>query len=294
MDGEHYDDPMREALGRAAGRTAQLTSLLAVAVQVGVDIARRRAEIAQARDLAARRELERQAHAVRQAARARWAPAHDPRWLGEADLLDVGRVWSTAVPHAADDPTAEAAVRKCEERLRKLHPHAMADYDRLRADGTSRLEAMRQAAPSFSRDARGRAPRRAAVTVGVEHEAVFDRIEHGPFREDWERARWEGAAEQRAHELLDEMAACPGGAAPTDEELWLALETRTNLPLQAIDLAVAGRTGTGTAVALAALDHPHTISEVMAAASTGSPSTEAPAVPHPHELAPNAANPFRP
>ncbi|MFF4128342.1 hypothetical protein ACFYYP_32870 [Microbispora rosea] len=266
MDGEHYDDPMREALGRAAGRTAQLTSLLAVAVQVGVDIARRRAEIAEARDLAARRELERQAHAVRQAARARWAPVHDARWLGEADLLDVGRIWSAAVPHAVDDPTAEAAVRKCEERLRKLHPHAMAEYDRLRADGISRLEAMRQAAPSFSRDARGPARRRAAVTVGEGHQVVFDRFEHGPFRDDWERARWERAAEHRAHELLDEMDACPGGTAPTDEELRSALQTRTNLPLQAIDLAVAGRTG--TAVAVAALDHPHTITEAVAAAST--------------------------
>lgn len=285
MDGEHYDDPMREALGQAAGRTAQLTSLLAVAAQVAVDIARRRAELSQARDLAARRQLERQTHAVRQAARTRWAPAHDARWLGEADLLDVGRIWSTAVPHATDGPTAEAAVRKCEERLRRLHPHAMADYDRLRADGLDRLEAMRQAAPSFSRDARGPAPRRAAVTVGVGHEAVFDRFEHGPFREGWERARWEQAAEQRAHELLDEMDACPGGTAPTDEELRTALENRTNLPSQAIDLAVAGRTG--TAVAVAALDHPHTITEAVAAASTTNAvaSAKAMSITGPHRVA---------
>ncbi|MEN3541242.1 hypothetical protein AAH991_39440 [Microbispora sp. ZYX-F-249] len=293
MDGEHYDDPMREALGRAAGRTAQLTSLLAVAVQVGVDIARRRAEIAQARDLAARRELERQAHAVRQAAQTRWAPAHDPRWLGEADLLDVGRIWSAAVPHVNDDPTAEATVRKCEERLRTLHPHAMADYDRLRADGMSRLEAMRQAAPSFSRDAHGPAPHRAAVTAGLGHEAVFDRFEHGPFRKDWERARWARAAEQRAHELLDEMGACPGGAAPTDEELRSVLESRTNLPLQAVDVALATRAS--TAAALAALDHPHTVDQVAKSAVDDlAPSSTSPVRSLRHEASLPTASPPAP
>lgn len=288
MDGEHYGDPIREALGRAAGRTAQLTSLLTVAAQVAVDVQRRRAEIAQARDLAAKRALEQQAHAVRQAARARWAPAHDAHWLGDADLLDVGRIWSAAVPHADDDPTAEAAVRKCEERLRTLHPHAMANYDRLRADGLGRLEAMREAAASFSRDARDPAPRRPAVTVGEGHEAVLDRFEHGPFREDWERSRWERAAEQRARELLDEMEACPGGAPPHVEELRSALESRTNLPSQAIDVAVAERSR--TAVALAALDHPHTIDQVVKATSTATAATdEAPPIPRPRELTSSAA-----
>src|SRR5690606_17855585 len=144
------------------------------------------------RDLAAQQALRQQAHAVRQAARSRWAAAHDARWLDQADLLDVGRVWSAAVPHAAHDPTAETAARNCEERLRRLHPH----------------------------------------------QAVFDRFPHGPSRDDWERHRWERAAEQRARELLDEMEACPGGTAPRDEESRSALESRANLPIQAIDAAM--------------------------------------------------------
>ncbi|GAB3146843.1 hypothetical protein [Microbispora hainanensis] len=78
------------------------------------------------------------------------------------------------MPHVADDPTTKSAVQKCEERLRTLHPYVMADYDWLYADGMSRLEAMCQAAPSFSRDARGLAPRRTAVSGGVGQEAVFD------------------------------------------------------------------------------------------------------------------------
>ncbi|ETK32679.1 hypothetical protein [Microbispora sp. ATCC PTA-5024] len=182
------------------------------------------------------------------------------------------------MPHAADEPTAEAAIRKCEERLRKLHPHAMADYDRLRTNGADRLEVLRQAAPSFSPDTRGPAPRRAAVTVGEGHETVFDRFEHGPFREDWEHARWERVAEQRAHELLDEMSACPGGAVPSDEELRSVLETRKNVPLEAINVAVAIRAS--TAAALAALDHPHTVDQVMkSAVDDTAPSSTSPVRP---------------
>jgi hypothetical protein len=42
-------------------------------------------------------------------------------------------------------------MRKCEERLRDLHPYGMARYDRLRADGLGPAEAMQQAAPFFAR-----------------------------------------------------------------------------------------------------------------------------------------------
>ena len=45
-------------------------------------------------------------------------------------------------------------MRKAEERLRDLHPYAMARYDRLRGDGIGPAEAMREAAPLFARPAR--------------------------------------------------------------------------------------------------------------------------------------------
>lgn len=111
---------------------------------------------------------------------------------------------------------------------------------------------------------------------------MFDRFPHGPSRDDWERHRWERAAEQRARELLDEMEACPGGTAPRDEESRSALESRANLPIQAIDAAMAERAH--PTVALAALDHPHTITQTVNAASTAGPTDQAPAIPRPHEL----------
>ena len=55
------------------------------------------------------------------------------------------------------EPTAAAAMRKSEERLRDLHPFAMARYDRLRADGLEPAEAMRETAPLFALSPRARA-----------------------------------------------------------------------------------------------------------------------------------------
>jgi hypothetical protein len=48
------------------------------------------------------------------------------------------------------EPAAATAMRKCEERLRDLHPFAMARYDRLRGDGMGPAQAMREAAPLFA------------------------------------------------------------------------------------------------------------------------------------------------
>ena len=48
-------------------------------------------------------------------------------------------------------PAAAAALRKCEDKLRDLHPYAMARYDRLRARRLAPLDAMREAAPLFAR-----------------------------------------------------------------------------------------------------------------------------------------------
>src|SRR5205823_897426 len=74
-------------------------------------------------------------------------------------LIDTAQAWGAAMPYADRavpwyEPAAATAQRKCEERLRDLHPHAMARYDRLRAEGMSPADAMRGAAPLFARPAR--------------------------------------------------------------------------------------------------------------------------------------------
>ena len=50
--------------------------------------------------------------------------------------------WGAALPYADrnvpwHEPAAAAAITHCEERLRQLHPYAMAHYDRLRAKASA-------------------------------------------------------------------------------------------------------------------------------------------------------------
>ena len=148
---EVYPDVLGDAVSHSSQRLAQLGSLVTAAATMEV---RRRAQASALKaahgeqELKALREQER---IGRQAARAGWAPAYDARWLAQADLLQAAGVWGSAAAYADADPEAAAAVRKCEERLRVLHPYAMAWYDRLRSEGAEAVEAMRQAVPLFGR-----------------------------------------------------------------------------------------------------------------------------------------------
>src|SRR5262245_55725429 len=146
-----YPDALGDALSHSSQRLAQLGSLITAAATMQI---RRRAQGNAANAARSQRELrvlqERQ-RAAWQLVRARWAPAHDSRWLAQADLLQAARVWGAATAYADADQAATSAARKCEERLRVLHPYAMARYDRLRSEGAGAFEAMRQAVPLFGR-----------------------------------------------------------------------------------------------------------------------------------------------
>jgi hypothetical protein len=94
--------------------------------------------------------------AERDGDRARWEPALDPGWLRRARLLDAAEAWGAALPYTDRavpwyEPAAATAMTRCEERLRSLHPYAMARYDRLRSDGLEPAEAMQEAALLFAR-----------------------------------------------------------------------------------------------------------------------------------------------
>jgi hypothetical protein len=159
---------------------------------VGRVVIRHQAQARRARELRserARRALKAQIRAERAAVRARWAPANDPRWLREASLTDTAVAWCVAVPYAGPstewfERSAESAVRNCERRLRELHPHAMARYDRLRGDGLHPVLAMGKAAPLFARSpdvrAHGTQPRSGALTRGSGLDHSWAAAEHGP------------------------------------------------------------------------------------------------------------------
>jgi hypothetical protein len=155
MTAESHPDPFQDAMGHGLQRAIQMTSCAVTAAQVYAYQHRTQAMAVAERDERTRRALATQMRADRDAARATWAPAVNPDWLRNADLLQTARTWAAAMPYADRsvpwyEPTAATALRRCEERLRDLHPYAMGRYDRLREDGAAPADAMRDAAPLFA------------------------------------------------------------------------------------------------------------------------------------------------
>jgi hypothetical protein len=207
---EVYPDVLGDALSFSSQRLAQLGSLVTAGATV---VARRRAEAAAARavrDERALRALREQERAALRAARAGWAPAHDARWLAQADLLQAVRVWSAAAAYADADAVAASAVRKCEERLRVLHPYAMGWYDRLRGEGAGALEAMRQAVPLFGRAAHARPGDPGGERQGLEGPAGFRDMSPGGERDDGVRQAGPGSGVEREVEMHGEQFAAVG------------------------------------------------------------------------------------
>ncbi len=224
-------------------------------------------------------------------ARIRWAPAHDTRWLRDAGLLDTARVWGAAVPYANRasrwfDPTAETAMHRCEGRLRTLHPHAMARYDRLRTDGLTPNEAMRQSAPLFKRPPNvrdGTWSPRSSLSAGDGHGHSWVAAEHGPTRAEWEAHATADAQTQRAREILQEaqdQARTRRRGKLGETEQRLKLETVTNLPAEIINAAVPrdrpARPGNRRSSKPWAQDFPIPIDQVLALVA-GPGSADAPA-----------------
>ncbi len=150
-----YPDPFRDALQEGLSRAVQLGSFAVAGAQVYAYHRRAQARTVAEQDQRARRALHAQIRAERDGARAGWAPALDPAWLRQATLIEAAQAWGAAMPYADRavpwyEPAAATAMHACEDRLRDLHPFAMARYDRLRSDGLGPAEAMREAAPLFA------------------------------------------------------------------------------------------------------------------------------------------------
>jgi len=129
-----HSDPLRDAVQDAVYRAVQVGSFAMTAVQVYAYHRRTQARITGEQDQRARRALNAQVRAEREADRTRWAPALDPAWLRNASLVESAQAWGAALPYADrnvpwHEPAAATAMTRCEERLRHLHPYAMAHYD---------------------------------------------------------------------------------------------------------------------------------------------------------------------
>jgi hypothetical protein len=235
----HYPEPFSEAASYSSQRATQLVSLVAAAAEVRMRLGASRAARQARQDQQARRQLEDQERTARANARAGWAPAHDAKWLAQADLFQAARTWGAAVPWAGSEPVAAAAMRKSEERLRTLHPFAMARYDRLRADGAEPLDAMREAAPLFGYHPNARpaghrpvpgieAPADATPEPDGTNSAVVGAVlEPDPYQDAEHRAR-------RIAERLQAHALYERGAELAPDELAVALEQTASLSPEVI------------------------------------------------------------
>ena len=240
----HHPDPFGEGFSHSSQKAAQFISMAGAAYE----IAARRTAIRAARDAARseqqRRALQEQERAARADVRARWAPAHDARWLAQADLLQVGGVWGAAAPYADTDPEAASALRKAEGRLRVLHPYAMARYDRLRVQGADPLEAMREAVYLFAREPDAHPGQPATTRPEIEagtpgtgswpdaaEAAGASAPQPGLRPELYQDAEQRG---KRIAERLQARALAEHGSRLSPDELATALEASTTLPAEVI------------------------------------------------------------
>jgi hypothetical protein len=302
MEPGHYTNPLEEAVSHGSQRVAQLASLVGAMAQVVIQRrALHDARTAARDDQHAARIINEQERLLHQQARLGWSPVHDARWLARADLLETGRAWASAASHADTDPTAASALRKCEDRLRTLHPHAMARYDRLRADGMDPLDAMRDTAPLFSRSPDVRVGDPVPVPSALAANASQDGMlpteqaqdappDHGPDPDD--------SAEARGRQIITRMqstARASGHPDPGPDELAITLEAATNLPQHVIDkitrqAATDGQASSHQARVMAAAHGANVTAAIDLAGTTGGDLNPVPIAMHSHGTSPSQAS----
>ena len=140
LGSDQHPDPFRDAIQEMVYRAVQVGSFAVTGIQVYAYHRRAQTRLAAERDHQARRALNAQIRAERDADKARWQPALDPGWLRRASLIETAQAWGAALPYTDRavpwyEPAAATALARCEERLRSLHPYAMAWYDRLVSEG---------------------------------------------------------------------------------------------------------------------------------------------------------------
>jgi hypothetical protein len=289
-----YPDPFQEAIHHGLNRALQIGGAAATAAQVYAYHRKTQARVVSEHDERTRRGLNSQVRAERDAARAAWAPALDPQWLRQADLPNTARAWGAAMPYADRavpwyEPSAATAMRKCEERLRDLHPFAMARYDRLRAEGLVPADAMREAAPLFAQFPRAHdASAASRLSLGPGDGTGIVWTASAPDAASPQPGADTGALEGRGRQILAALQARAReqGRDPLGgDEQRTVLETITDLPPEVIDRIVkpGGGSTPVAPVARAARserpwenDFPAPIQDVVATAARNSPVPSSP------------------
>ncbi len=156
MSEHQHEDPV----AHASTKITSYVSVAAMAAEAIAQVAAVRARERAAVDEQAARALRAEGHAAYGQARLGWGQILDPRLRERTGVVDAGTVWARAQAWRPD-PEAERATELAEQRLRELRPQVMERYDRLRAEGSDPVEAMRRVAPLFDqpRPVPGKPPR---------------------------------------------------------------------------------------------------------------------------------------
>lgn len=155
MDAEHHD-PWSDASRQAMERLMALGVLVEAGSRLHAENKRQAASRTEQRAAKLADDARRAAGAQREVAvlskrQVRdWARfASDPRRLRDhlagLSFQELARQWSAAARHADTDPVAATVLAAAEADLRQRAPGLMNFYDRQRADGISRAEAMTNA-----------------------------------------------------------------------------------------------------------------------------------------------------
>lgn len=237
---EQHESPLDDARQITVQQVTQIISLAGTAAQLAAQRIRERRQNAAIRNEERREEERKLREAAIKQRREKWAPALDDTWLAQADLLQVARIWGDAASVAQESPLAAEVVKKCEGRLRQIHPHAMQHYDRLLSCGLHRADAMVRAAPFFARNPNIRtgypAPYRPGLEAGEEGAMSWALQQEGPTAELVK----ERMAEERGRSILEHVRRT-GQSDPA--ELRTVLLNRTNLAPEVITKLVDGEHG---------------------------------------------------
>src|SRR5664280_410524 len=230
---DHNDDPV----AAAGAKVASYLSLATVAAEAIAQLAAARARERAVTDERTAVALRAQRQAAYSQARLGWAPILDPKLRERTGVLDAGLVWAKAQAWRPD-PAAERASDLAEDRLRDLRPDVMKRYDRLRAEGTDPVEAMRRVAPGFDAPPMWTGqpgPARAALT---EQDAT-----RRPGDAEITRYRGETATAQPDTAQRVPAARTPPELAGRDQPKAITAGSAEEARHAAVELATAGSTG---------------------------------------------------
>jgi hypothetical protein len=138
---EQQTEPTTDAMAHAAQTLAVTFSVIEAIARLRAQRANDRAGAAE-RAWSAARATEALQHT---SARLTWTPALEDPMLRRLSATELLHAWSPAIEYRHADPTAAQAADHIEERLRVLHPEAMAVYQDQLGRGQSADVAMAQA-----------------------------------------------------------------------------------------------------------------------------------------------------